>query len=437
MRKYSVCNGLSIALALCLNTAVAQAADRYPKVPLEELKLFSFAFHQIQRNYLYESSDAQLLENAIRGMLDGLDPHSAYLNKEERRELQIDTEGRFGGIGIEIEWRDGKLLIIAPIDDTPAARAGIKSGDRIIAIDKQPIDRLRFERASALLRGPPGSMVQLSIQRRGVVDPLSFELQREVVKIRSVQHSFPTPEHVYLRIARFQNDTAAEMHKILRVELDNDAHKARGMVLDLRDNPGGLMAAAVAVADLLLDGGDIVSTRGRGGKSLEIIRASRGDLSHGLPIVVLINAGTASAAEVVAGALQDRRRALLVGNQSFGKGSVQSIIPLPQGQALKMTTALYYTPNGRSIQATGIEPDIHVEHGKWNQRPLPSFLREQDLPGHLPPPDTTADGKVPVSPSPQLDHVAREDYQLHAALLILRGMDLSQTFAPTRKLPPQ
>ena len=427
-------NCLGIALVFCLSTTLVRAADHEPELPLDELRLFSAVFHQIQQRYLHETTDATLLESAIRGMLDGLDPHSAYLNAPERRELNIDAKGQFGGIGVEIEWRDNTVVVIAPIDDTPAARAGIKSGDRIITIDDRPTHQQNFQHSSEQLRGSIGSTVQLTVQRQGVDQLLRFELQRAIVKVHSVRHQWPLPGYLYLRISRFQEETATELLKILQSQLDGAA-TTHGLVLDLRDNPGGLMAAAVAVADIFLNGGDIVSTRGRNERPLEKFSAQRGDLSRGLPIVVLLNNGSASAAEVLAGALQDRQRAVLVGTRSFGKGSVQSIIPLPKAQALKLTTALYFTPNGHSIRATGIEPDIVVEYGQWQLPPLKLNTRENNLPGHLPPPTVPATAAQQQAATP-IDRKVTKDSQLHAALLLLQGMGWTQAQAASTSSAP-
>ncbi|MDY6828806.1 MAG: S41 family peptidase [Pseudomonadota bacterium] len=383
-------------------------------LPLDELRLFVEVFDRIRTAYVEPVDDAQLLQEAIRGMLSGLDPHSTFLDAEQFEALETGTSGEFGGIGIEIGLEDGFIKIISPMDDTPAMRAGVQPGDLILKIDQQPTKGMGLAEAVDLLRGEVGSRVTLTLLREGTDQPLDVVLERAAIKVPSIKAEVLEPGFGYLRIAQFQTrtakDLATELHKL------GEAAELRGLVLDLRNNPGGLLRSAVEVTDLFLDQGLIVYTDGRLPESKLRYQASPETAVPDLPLVVLINGGSASAAEIVAGALQDHRRALLVGTRSFGKGSVQTVLPLTEDRAVKLTTALYFTPSGRSIQAQGIDPDIQVRRAEI--KPLqdePGSYRESDLSGHL---ENGAAGKTrtPVAAA------AISDYQLQEALNLLKGI---------------
>ena len=347
--------GVLISLGV---TAVAQR-DARTALPLDELRQFTDVFGAIKAFYVEPVADKKLIQEAISGMVTGLDPHSAFLDAEAFKELQVGTQGEFGGLGIEVGTEDGFVKVISPIEDTPAFRAGVKAGDLIVKIDEKPTKGMPLNDAVKLMRGPPGEAVTLSIARERS-DPFDVKIVREVIKTKSV-NSRMEGDYGYLRVSAFNAKTTEEAAAAIQgLKAGNPGMK--GLVLDLRNNPGGLLDQAVGISDLFLENGEIVSQRGRNPRDIERYNARRGDLTGGLPMVVLINSGSASAAEIVAGALQDRKRAELVGLTSFGKGSVQTLIPLRGGAdgAIKLTTARYYTPSGRSIQKTGIEPDLEV-----------------------------------------------------------------------------
>lgn len=382
-------------------------------LPLDELRLFVEVFDRIRTAYVEPVEDAQLLQEAIRGMLSGLDPHSTFLDAEQFEALETGTSGEFGGLGIEIGIEDGFIKIISPMDDTPAMRAGVQPGDLILKIDQQPTKGMGLAEAVELLRGEIGSRVTLTLLREGTDQPLEVVLERAAIKVPSIKAELLEPGFAYLRIAQFQTRTAKDLAAELRKL--SDTAELRGLVLDLRNNPGGLLRSAVEVADLFLDQGLIVYTDGRLPESKLRYQASPATAVPDLPLVVLINGGSASAAEIVAGALQDHRRALLVGTRSFGKGSVQTVLPLTEDRAIKLTTALYFTPSGRSIQAQGIDPDIQVRRAEVT--PLqdePVSYRESDLSGHLENGDA-------ATPTP-VAAAAISDYQLQEALNLLKGI---------------
>ena len=360
----------------------ADAATDY-----QQLQKFSTVMEMVRRTYVEDLSDEKLIDGALSGMLSSLDPHSTYLDKDMYKQMTVETKGEFGGLGIEIASAEGGIRVVSPIEDTPADRAGVKAGDLIIKIDNELARDMSLSEGVKKMRGKPGSSIVLTIFRKGANAPLEIKIVRAVIKVKSVKSDMLAPGYAYLRITQFQERTGSLLKKQLNdLEKRSDHHLA-GAVLDLRNNPGGLLNQAVAVSDMFLDGGNIVSTKSRAGKNLSF-DARHGDALHGLPLIVLINHGSASASEIVSGALKDHHRAVLVGTKSFGKGSVQSVIPLNDGTAIKVTTALYYTPSGRSIQATGIDPDIEVEQvftkpdekAKKAARPLVS---ERDLKGHL------------------------------------------------------
>jgi carboxyl-terminal processing protease len=374
-----------LAFLLPLLVPVPGHAQESKPLPLEELRVFSQVFGLIKQEYVEEVDDIDLLEEAISGMLSGLDPHSSYLDPESFKEIQIGTEGRFGGLGIEVTMENGLIKVVTPIDDTPAHRAGIQPGDIITRLDGTPVEGLNLDEAVRLMRGEPGTKIGLTIIREGRSSPLEVTLERAEIKIASVRSQLLDEHLAYVRITQFQADTANSMLSQIRELLASSGNDIRGLILDLRNNPGGILDGAVAVADAFLTEGVIVSTRGRDERDNLEYEATPRDALEDVPIVVLVNSGSASASEIVAGALQDHARAVVMGDKTFGKGSVQTILPLNNGAALKITTARYYTPSGRSIQATGIEPDIPAGELVFSeQEPVDAAdLREANLAGHL------------------------------------------------------
>ncbi len=391
---------------------------------LEDIATFTRTFEIIKQAYVEPVSDHALMQSALRGMLAGLDPHSEFLDARALQQLDEDTSGEYAGLGIEVAEVKGRLRIIAPIDGSPAQKAGIRAGDTILGIDGKAIDPDALDAALDALRGKPGSAITLTILHAGASQPIDLRLLREFIQVPSVRSRLLAPGFAYLRISQFQADTASELQRQLD-ELQRRHGPLKGAVLDLRSNPGGLVTAAVAVADDFLDSGVIVSTRGRLPQSDTIFRATPGDLLHGAPLVVLIDGGTASAAEIVAGALKDNHRAVLMGRRSFGKGSVQSVLPLPDGAAIKLTTARYYTPDGDSIQARGISPDIELaDKLQVSVSKAPELSsREADLPGHL-----GGSGNATASRD-GTGALAAEDWWLDQALHVV------QALAVTRALP--
>ncbi|MDA0805763.1 MAG: S41 family peptidase [Proteobacteria bacterium] len=369
------------SLLFALPTAAQESADTLP-LPLNEVRMFTQALDHIRRAYVEEIDDETLLEYAIQGMLSGLDPHSAYMAGNEFESLQDTTTGQFGGLGVEVSRRDGYILVVAPIDGSPADRAGVLAGDLIIEIDNKPIREMQPEDAARMMRGEPGSQVSITIAREGE-EPFDISLTREIIEISSVRSRMLEPGYAYLRISQFRGNTGEEFAKELQ-ELLNEEDELKGLVLDLRNNPGGVLQASVSVVDAFIDSGDIVSTKGRLEDSRSSYSASMQTIAPETPLVVLINNGSASASEIVAGALQDHGRALIMGTDSFGKGSVQTVLPLAADKAIKLTTSLYYTPSGRSIQAQGIIPDIEVEEAFVTRRSRSvTQYKESDLAGHL------------------------------------------------------
>ncbi len=386
---------------------------------LRALKLFGDVFERVRSDYVEEVSDEKLIEAAINGMLTSLDPHSSYLDQSRYRDMQVQTRGEFGGLGIEVTMENGLVKVVSPIDDTPAWRAGIKAGDLISHIDGEPVLGLTLGEAVEKMRGPVGTDIKLRILRKGEKKPLEITITRAVIRISPVRARLED-RIGYVRVTTFNertNDALREAIAKFRRELGD---KMEGLVLDLRNNPGGLLDQAIAVSDAFLDKGEIVSTRGRRPDSIQRYNARPGDVLDGLPMVVLVNGGSASASEIVAGALQDHHRAIIMGTQSFGKGSVQTIIPIPGHGALRLTTARYYTPSGRSIQAKGITPDIIVHQAKIQPVDDENGRREADLRGRL-----EADVQVPDETEKKDDRTLEEkDYQLARALDLLRGIAL-------------
>ena len=387
-------------------------------LPLEELQMFADVFNQIRQGYVESVPDSELFEMAVQGMLSGLDPHSVFLEEKAYDSLQENTQGEFSGLGIEIGQERGYITIIAPIDGSPAEAAGLEAGDVILKIDGESIRDLPVDRSVDLMRGPTGSEVLLTIGRRGTQDSFDVTVIRDIIKVPSVRSRELMKGYLWLRAAQFQKDTGNEAIAVLQEALAESDLK--GVVLDLRNNPGGVLGASVDMAGALLDGGLVVYTEGRHPQAAERFEASSGDILDDLPIVVLINGGSASASEIVAGALQDRRRAVIMGTRSFGKGSVQTILPVTETRAVKLTTALYYTPNGRSIQAEGIVPDIVVERAEVKSVESARRTKESDLQGSLSggdPVDTEAE-------SESLTELRNSDNQLYEALTLLRGINL-------------
>ncbi len=414
--------GIGISLGR-IGLAERSAAELSP-LPLEDLRVFTEVFEKIKNDYVETRTDKQLIEYAIGGMLSSLDPHSAFLNEEAFAELQVGTSGQFGGLGIEISMEDGFVKVVTPIDDTPAQRAGMKSGDLIIRLDDKTVKGMSLSDAVKVMRGEPGSDIVLTIVREGADRPLKITITRAIIKVTSVKSRTLEKGYGYVRITQFQSRTGNNLaDAISKLKDENDGLK--GLVLDLRNNPGGVLNAAVSVSDAFIDKGLIVYTEGRTSDSDNKFHATSGDLIKGAPLIVLVNGGSASASEIVAGALQDHQRAVILGTQSFGKGSVQTILPMNNGTAVKITTARYYTPNGRSIQAEGIVPDIKVEPLKvaHTEKQL-ERIKEADLAGHL----SNGNGRKEKKKSKGKDKkeipLSEKDFQLYEALNLLKGMNL-------------
>ncbi len=350
----------------------------------KNIEVFTEVLRQIEDNYVEPQDSQKLIYGAIKGMVQSLDPHSSFLTKEEHKDLLIETEGRFTGVGMEITIRDNILTVVSPIEDTPAYKAGIKTGDKIIKIDETPTNDMSTSEAVKLIRGPKGTKVKLTISREGEDKPLVFNITRDVIPLRSVRSSRLDYGIGYVRISIFQGRTSEELESNLdKLEAGG---KMNGLILDLRNNPGGLWTQAIEVSDEFLDSGIIVSSKGRNENQNREEYATKNEKERNYPIIVLVNGGSASAAEIVAGALQDNKRALILGTRTFGKGSVQTILPLSDGSGLRLTTARYYTPSGRSIQLSGISPDIEIEYipqDEKEENKKPRFVREEDLKGHM------------------------------------------------------
>lgn len=413
-----------IARLLCgllVMTSVAASGEdssEAARLPLAELQLFAQVFEQIKSSYVEEIDDKTLLENAIVGLLAQLDPHSAFLKEESFQELQEHTSGEFGGIGIEVGMEGGYVKVISPIDDTPASRAGIEPGDLIIKLNDQSVQSMGLEQAIEIMRGEKGSTLSVTIAREHADGPLNFTLTRDIIKVLSVRQRLIEPGFGYVRIAQFQANTGVDFKKSLTT-LRSGEKPLKGLILDLRNNPGGLLPASIEVADALIDKGLIVYTEGRAPTSHSQYPATPGDMLPGVPVVVLINGGTASASEIVAGAIQDHHRGVIMGTDSFGKGSVQNVLPLDDGRAIKLTTARYYTPAGRSIQAAGIKPDITVARAEIREFKGEFQMREANLNKHLSATQAAqAESKSGSQPA------AVSDNQLYEALNLLKGLNI-------------
>lgn len=394
-----------------------EAAPSPDQLPLDELRRFAEVFSSIKKSYVEPVTDQQLLEDAIRGMVQGLDPHSDYLIAEAFDSLQEHTKGEFGGLGIEVGMKDGFVHVITPLDDTPAKAAGVEAGDLIIKLGDTSVQGLTLGEAVELMRGKIGEALTLTILREGVEAPFEIEVVRAAIKIRSVRSRELAPGFGYVRVSEFQANTGADLQSALASL--QEAQPLKGLVLDLRNNPGGVLQAAVAVSDAFLDEGLIVYTEGRVARSELEFNATPEMAVGDIPVIVLINTGSASASEIVAGALQDQGRAIIMGTQSFGKGSVQTVVPLSEDRAVKMTTARYFTPNGRSIQVQGITPDVVVEDLQFSSANSEiDQVREEDLAGHL---ENTTDNNVKTS---ERSNLASEDFQLYQALTMLQALNI-------------
>ncbi|MGB5178593.1 MAG: S41 family peptidase [Gammaproteobacteria bacterium] len=423
-----VLTGLVTGVLVSIGHGVfAERETAQATLPVEELRTFSDVFGRIKNDYVVDVDDKELIENAIRGMLSGLDPHSAYLDAEQFTELQVGTTGQFGGLGIEVGMENGFVKVIAPIDDTPAQRAGVEAGDLVIRLDDTPVKGMTLNEAVKIMRGKPGSDIELTIVREGVDQPLKISITRDIIKVKSVKARLLEPGFGYLRISQFQSKTAENM--IDAIEKLNKENKGalQGLVLDLRNNPGGVLNGAVAVSDAFLKKGMIVYTEGRIADSRLRFNATPDDVIDGAPLVVLVNQGSASASEIVAGALQDHKRAIIVGVKTFGKGSVQTILPLSSESALKLTTARYYTPSGKSIQAEGITPDIKLESievAALERKIEP--LKEANLSGHLENGNGNDDKASGETEEEEVTVSVTEDYMLYEALNLLKGLAILQ-----------
>lgn len=397
----------------------ADADVEQTPLPLAQIKTFADIFTRIKLSYVEPVSDEQLLDYAVEGMLAGLDPHSVYLKGDSYAELDEDTKGQFTGLGLEVVMEGGFVKVIAPIDDTPAANAGIKSGDLIIRINGEVISGLTLNEATEKMRGEIGTKIILTILRESEPDPFDLEITRAVVKLSSIKRRRLSNEIGYLRVTQFQLNTSANFRKQLKMLREGDEFS--GLILDLRNNPGGLLTSAVSISDAFIKDGTLVSTRGRDENNQKDYSATAVDLIDGKPIVVLVNGGSASASEIVAGALQDHKRAVIMGTETFGKGSVQTVLNINETDAIKLTTARYYTPSGNSIQAAGIVPDVVVEQREFKDIKQ-SFrrIKENDLPGHL---DNETDVEND-SKSEETDELLAKDYQLNEAFNLLKGLIL-------------
>jgi len=435
MPHLSRLNSLALTIALVIGSPMvfaaqpvaqpAAAASAKAPLPLEELRTFAEVMDRIKAAYVEPVDDKTLLENAIKGMLSNLDPHSAYLGPEDFAELQESTSGEFGGLGIEVGSEDGNIKIVSPIDDTPASKAGIQAGDFIVKINGQPTNGLTMTEAVDKMRGKVGQKITLTLVRNGGA-PFDVTLTRANIQVKSVKAQLLEDGYGYIRITQFQVKTGEEVAAALaKLRKENGNKKLKGIILDLRNNPGGVLQSAVEVVDHFIKKGLIVYTKGRLPNSELRFSATGKDLSEAVPLVVLINGGSASASEIVAGALQDQKRGVVMGTPSFGKGSVQTVLPLNNDRALKITTALYYTPNGRSIQAQGIVPDIEVNRAKITREQDNEYYKEADLQGHLGNGNGGADkptgSGTKAKPMPQDD-----DYQLSQALSLLKGLSITR-----------
>jgi len=427
----------SLMLGILLGTLIAIGSRVFAErdqtnlirtIPFEELRTFTEVFHRIKTDYVEEVDDKTLLENAIQGMVSGLDPHSGYLTQEAYEELTIGTRGEFGGLGIEVGMEDGFVKVIAPIDDTPAQRAGIQSGDMIIRLNGTTVKGMTLNDAVKIMRGKPGTSIKLTVVRESVEKPFTVEIVRDIIQVKSVKQRQLEPGYGYVRISHFQAHTREDLKVAINKLQQRNKPGLKGLILDLRNNPGGVLEAAVAVSDAFLSKGLIVYTEGRVDDSSLKFDAKADDWLAGAPLVVLVNGGSASASEIVAGALQDHKRAVIMGRKTFGKGSVQTILPMNNSTALKLTTARYYTPNGRSIQAEGIQPDIvlnKLKMAEQEQEETNTSLKESDLARHLENNNQDKDEtSVNQDTSKKGKDLLKSDYAVYEALNLLKGLNI-------------
>ncbi|NVO14327.1 MAG: S41 family peptidase [Rhodoplanes sp.] len=411
---------------LLWSSAKAASTDTY-----RQLNLFGDIFERVRSHYVEKPDDSKLVESAINGMLNGLDPHSSYMDPKSFRDMQVQTRGEFGGLGIEVTMEDGLVKVVAPIDDTPAAKAGIRANDVITHLDGEAVQGMTLNQAVEKMRGPVNTKINLKVMRKGADKPIEIAITRDIIRVRSVRSRIEGTDVGYIRVTQFNEQTTEGLKKAIGdITAQIPPEKLRGFVIDLRNNPGGLLDQAISVSDTFLDRGEIVSTRGRDPDETQRFNARPGDLTKGKPVIVLVNGGSASASEIVAGALQDHKRATLVGTRSFGKGSVQTIIPLGAGNgALRLTTARYYTPAGRSIQAKGIVPDIEVLQEVPEEVKSRAEMRgESSLRGHL-----KADGEEQAGSQSYVPPEAKDDKALNLALELMRGTQVNAAFPPSAK----
>lgn len=442
MKTKIITHAISLMLATLLSfplyaLPVRDAQDQQDpeqQIPMEDVQRFSNALSLIKRYYVKQVDDKVLFDNAIRGMLNGLDPHSSYLDENDFKELQAATNGEFGGLGIEVTMEDGVVKVITPLVDTPAFKAGIKSGDYIVKLGPKSVQGMELKDAVNLMRGPSGSHLDLTILRKGANKPLTFKLTREKIEVKSVKNRLIDKQYGYVRLTQFQATTDKDMLKAIQKMQEQSGGHIKGLILDLRNNPGGLLDSAINVSSAFLNKEKngkkemIVYTQGRLAGSRFTAMATSNDILDNAPMVVLINNGSASASEIVAGALKDNNRAIILGTRSFGKGSVQTVLPLDEVRAVKLTTALYFTPSGTSIQAQGITPDIIVEEisiPKNTDKSNFSGFSEAELSGHLNNANTVQK-TIKGQPSGDEINLLHEDYQLYAALTILKGLAVAQ-----------
>lgn len=424
MKKTIIATALSVALVSTgwALSATAQSEETSAET-YQQLTLFGDVLERVRAEYVTELSDKELIEAAINGMLTSLDPHSGYLNEDNFRDMRVQTRGEFGGLGIEVTMENGFVKVVSPIDGTPAAEAGIQPNDFITHLDDEPVLGLTLSEAVERMRGRIGTSIVLTIRREGEAEALEIPIKRDVIKIRSVRSEIRDDIGI-IRVSTFSEQTASGVEEAVASFQEEMGDKLTGVVLDLRNNPGGLLDQAIAVSDAFLDKGEIVSTRGRREEDSQRYNAAAGDILEGLPIVVLINGGSASASEIVAGALKDHRRGLIIGTKSFGKGSVQTIMPLSGNVAIRLTTARYYTPSGVSIQAQGIEPDIEVKPARLEEIEGINRRREADLRGAL---DNVDNGENTETGDENAENATDSppfDYQLARAIDLLRGVSL-------------
>ncbi len=421
---------IAVQPRIMLGTAAkAAAADTY-----RQLNLFGDVFERVRADYVEKPDDQKLIETAINGMLAGLDPHSSYMDPKSFRDMQVQTRGEFGGLGIEVTMEDGLIKVVTPIDDTPAAKAGVQANDLITKLDEDQVQGLTLNQAVEKMRGPVNTKIKLTIMRKGQDKPLELTLTRDVIRVRAVRSEVKGDDVGYIRMTQFNEQTTDGLKKaIVDINAKISKDKLKGYILDLRNNPGGLLDQAISVSDAFLQKGEIVSTRGRNAEETQRFNARAGDLTDGKPVIVLVNGGSASASEIVAGALQDHRRTTVIGTRSFGKGSVQTIIPLGSGNgALRLTTARYYTPSGRSIQAKGITPDIEVLQDVPDELKTKTDTKgEASLRGHL----KGDAGKEQTGSQSYIPPDAKDDKALNMAQDLLRGVQVNSAFPPNVKTP--